>query len=60
MVTLQYLEKLGIPYSEITEEQDPEGFRYAKKLLGYMQTPIVLVGKEHWSGFRPDKLDQLA
>jgi glutaredoxin-like protein NrdH len=24
--------------------------------LGYSAAPVVVVGDEHWSGFRPDRL----
>lgn len=27
--------------------------------LGHRQMPVVLNGKDHWSGFRPDKLAAL-
>ena len=30
------------------------------KELGYMQAPVVIAGDDHWSGFRPDKISQLA
>lgn len=30
------------------------------KALGYLQAPVVVVDDgEHWSGFRPDKIDEL-
>ncbi|HAZ98329.1 MAG TPA: NrdH-redoxin, partial [Halomonas sp.] len=28
--------------------------------LGYRQLPVVVVGEEHWSGFRPDRIQALA
>ena len=30
------------------------------KELGYLQAPVVVTDDEHWSGFRPDKIDALA
>ncbi len=30
------------------------------KALGYMQAPVVITDEDHWSGFRPDKIDELA
>ena len=30
------------------------------KALGYMQAPVVVTDGDHWSGFRPDKIDELA
>jgi glutaredoxin-like protein NrdH len=28
--------------------------------LGYLQAPVVVAGNEHWSGFRPDRINGLA
>jgi len=28
--------------------------------LGYLQAPVVVAGGEHWSGFRPDRINALA
>lgn len=30
------------------------------KSLGYVQAPVVITDEDHWSGFRPDKIDELA
>ncbi|UOQ60360.1 glutaredoxin-like protein NrdH [Leucobacter rhizosphaerae] len=30
------------------------------KGLGYMQAPVVVTDDEHWSGFRPDRINELA
>jgi glutaredoxin-like protein NrdH len=30
------------------------------KALGYMQAPVVVTDQDHWSGFRPDKIEELA
>lgn len=30
------------------------------KELGYLQAPVVVTDEGHWSGFRPDKIDELA
>jgi protein involved in ribonucleotide reduction len=30
------------------------------KSLGYLQAPVVVTDEDHWSGFRPDKIDELA
>lgn len=30
------------------------------KALGYMQAPVVVTEQDHWSGFRPDKIEELA
>lgn len=58
------LDKLGVPYN-ISDASDDEkreiGARY-----NYSQAPVVLVTDEsgevidHWSGFRPDKIEAFA
>lgn len=30
------------------------------KGLGYLAAPVVIAGEDHWSGFRIDKISQLA
>jgi glutaredoxin-like protein NrdH len=27
--------------------------------LGYLQAPVVVTDSEHWSGFRPSKIEKL-
>jgi glutaredoxin-like protein NrdH len=29
------------------------------KALGYQAAPVVIAGDDHWSGFRPDRLNSL-
>ena len=55
----------------LTEQADRRGMRvllftaddaaaeYVKG-LGYMQAPVVVTDDEHWSGFRPDKIEALS
>lgn len=28
--------------------------------LGYLQAPVVIAAQAHWSGFRPDRIKELA
>ena len=28
--------------------------------LGYLQAPVVTVDNDHWSGFRPDRIREIA
>jgi glutaredoxin-like protein NrdH len=30
------------------------------KSLGYAAAPVVIAGDSHWSGFRPDKISEIA
>ena len=36
-----------------------EGNLAAAKALGHQEAPVVVVGKQSWSGFRPDLIDEL-
>lgn len=44
---------------EVEDLTDP-GNLEAVKALGHASAPVVVVGEESWSGFRPDKLEELA
>lgn len=46
---------------EFVEESILEpGNLAAAKALGHLEAPVVVVGRESWSGFRPDLIDELA
>lgn len=59
-MTLKKMEKAGIkPDNVINMDETPEAVDYIKS-LGYMQAPVVVVSEtEHWSGLRPDRIEQL-
>lgn len=57
--TKRALNKTGIPYSVVDITEDAEALARVKS-LGYVQAPVVTVGADHWSGFRPDKIKTLA
>ena len=57
--TKRYLTKIGVPFETIDLSQDESAMELVKT-LGYQAAPVVVAGKEHWSGFRPDKLNTLA
>src|SRR5699024_8235816 len=42
---------------DITEDDDA---RAKVQALGYVQAPVVITTEEHWGGFRPDKIKELA
>ena len=56
--TYRALDDKGIPYTVIDMSQDPEALAAVKE-LGYLQAPVVVLGQDHWSGFRPDKIAQI-
>lgn len=57
--TYRALDSKGIDY-EVLDLSVDEGALEAVKQLGYLQAPVVVTDGEHWSGFRPDKIDELA
>lgn len=59
--TYRALDSKGISYVVVDVTEVPAALEYITDELGYSQAPVVLVDDEtHWSGFRPDKIAQLA
>ena len=57
--TYRALDSKGIEYEVTDLSEDPAALEQVKS-LGYMQAPVVVADEEHWSGFRPDKINELA
>ncbi|MDJ0376825.1 glutaredoxin-like protein NrdH [Cryobacterium sp. PH31-L1] len=57
--TYRALDNKGIEY-EVLDLSVDENALEAVKALGYLQAPVVITDEEHWSGFRPDKINALA
>ena len=53
------LDSKGIDYKIVDMSQDVDALERVKA-LGYLQAPVVITDEDHWSGFRPDKIDELA
>ncbi|MCZ4068940.1 glutaredoxin-like protein NrdH [Microbacterium sp. H37-C3] len=53
------LDSKGIDYQVVDMSQDADALERVKA-LGYLQAPVVITDEDHWSGFRPDKIDELA
>ena len=49
----------GIEYEVLDLSVDESALAQVKE-LGYLQAPVVITDEGHWSGFRPDKIDELA
>ncbi|MGP9503999.1 glutaredoxin-like protein NrdH [Specibacter sp. AOP5-B1-6] len=59
--TYRALERRGISYVIVDVTQVPAALEYITAELGYSQAPVVVASDEnHWSGFRPDKILELA
>lgn len=54
-MTARTLDRQGVAYEVIDVSQNPEASALIQS-WGYRQVPVVQVGDEHWSGFRPDRL----
>ncbi len=58
-MTMLKLDKLGASYAKIDVTEDADALATIKA-LGYSQAPVVVVGDEHWSGFKPHHLEWAA
>ena len=57
--TRKQLERLGIEHQVVDVTADPEAHAYVTG-LGYQSAPVVVAGDDHWSGFRDEKIKELA
>ena len=57
--TYKALDRQGIFYDVVDISLDSDARDYAMA-LGYLQAPVVVAGRDHWSGFRPDRIKALA
>ena len=57
--TFRALDVRGLEYRSVDLSQD-HGALDVVKAMGYMQAPVVVTDGDHWSGFRPDKINALA
>ncbi|QIK72606.1 glutaredoxin-like protein NrdH [Propioniciclava coleopterorum] len=57
--TYRALDKLGLAY-EVVDLAADEAALLEVLALGYQQAPVVVADDEHWSGFRPDRIQAAA
>ena len=57
--TTKELDRKGIAYDYVDITQDLDAMDHVMA-LGYKQAPVVVNGDDHWAGFRPDKIGQIA
>jgi len=57
--TYRALESKGLSYQVVDISQDEAALAHVQG-LGYRQVPVVIAGQNHWAGFRPDMINQLA
>ncbi|GIN67112.1 glutaredoxin-like protein NrdH [Bacillus glycinifermentans] len=59
-MTKRVLTGEGIEFTAINVEEDEKALDYVKNTLGLTAMPVVVVeGEEPFTGFRPDKLEEL-
>ncbi|EEW58761.1 Glutaredoxin-like protein NrdH, required for reduction of Ribonucleotide reductase class Ib [Tritonibacter mobilis] len=57
--TTRALEAKGISFDLVDLTEDAAAMEMVQG-LGYRQAPVVVAGEDHWAGFRPDLIGQLA
>ncbi|MCG7622212.1 MULTISPECIES: glutaredoxin-like protein NrdH [unclassified Epibacterium] len=57
--TTRALEAKGISFDLVDLTEDAAAMEMVQG-LGYRQAPVVVAGDDHWAGFRPDLIGQLA
>lgn len=59
--TAEKFTTLGVPFQEVDLIATPAALEYVTEELGYSQAPVVVVDDHfHWSGLRPDLIDEAA
>ena len=57
--TYRALDQLDAEYTVVDISQEADARDYVMS-LGHLQAPVVIVDGEHWSGYRPDRIKELA
>ena len=58
--TTELLDILGIEYTTVDLSENNEAREYVRDYLGYSQAPVVETEDDSWSGFKPDRIRELA
>lgn len=56
--TYRALDQRGISYSVVDISKDEQALSMVRS-MGYLQVPVIVTENDHWSGFRPDKINTL-
>jgi glutaredoxin-like protein NrdH len=56
--THRHLTRNNVPFESVDVTRTPQALEHARS-LGYSSAPVVITQDDHWSGYRPDKLDTL-
>ena len=55
--TYRKLDDNGMEYTLVDVSEDESALARIKD-LGYLQAPVVVAPNGHWSGYRPDKIEE--
>lgn len=58
LATKRALDNAGLQYDVVDISEDDAARDYVRA-LGYQQAPVVVVGDDHWSGFRPERIKRI-
>lgn len=59
VATVNHLSEAGVKFCVVDLVDQPEALEVVKS-LGYLQAPVVVTSRGHWSGYRPDALSSLS
>ena len=59
VATAREMDKRDIEYNYVDITEDSDAMDVVTN-MGYRQVPVVVADDEHWTGFRPDKIGELA
>lgn len=57
--TFRFLKTRNIAHEAIDIDTDAEALSLIRS-MGYAQVPVIVTSDRHWSGYRPDLLEELA
>ena len=57
--TIKALDKAGLKYTLVDITADAAARDYVMA-LGHLQAPVVVTDTDHWAGYRPDRIKNLA
>lgn len=57
--TKRHLDKLKLDYETVDITQDSEAYDHIIG-LGFQAAPVVITDNDSWSGYKPEKINELA
>jgi glutaredoxin-like protein NrdH len=57
--TKKHLDRIGVTYQEVNIREDEAALTKIVN-MGFQAAPVVMVNDKAWSGYQPDKLNELA